>query len=128
MSKRVLSIVTTGYRGTIEEQDDTVVWLSAMCANAGLDVSLLLEATAVNYLTRGQDASGLRFGDVGVAHSPAIHRDLEDLVAKGIEVSYLSEDLAALGIDPANIIEAAKPVARTDLPAVFARYDQVWRW
>jgi len=128
MSKRVLSIVTTGYRGTIEEQDDTVVWLSAMCANAGLDLSLLLEATAVNYLIGGQDSSGLRFGDVEVAHPPAIHRDLEDLVAKGIEVGYVCEDLAALGVDPAHIIDGATPVARTDLPAVLARYDQVWRW
>jgi hypothetical protein len=128
MSKRVLSIVTTGYRGTIEEQDDAVLWLIAMCANAGLDVSLLLEASAVNYLARGQDAGGLRFGDMEVAHPPVMQRDLEDLIAKGIEVGYVREDLIELGIDPTQIIDGTVPVARADLPVVFARHDQVWRW
>jgi hypothetical protein len=128
MPKRVLNIVTTGYRATVEEQDDTVLWLTAMCANAGLDVSLLLRANAVNYLTRDQDATGLRFGDLEVAHPPAIHRDLEDLIAKGIEVCYVTDDLAELGIESGRIIDGVKPVARADLPAIFAQYEQIWNW
>lgn len=128
MTLRVLSIVGTAYRATIEEQDDTILWLTSMCSSAGLDVSLLLRDNAVNYAVRGQDASGLRFGDVEVANPPAVDRDLEDLVAKGIGVRYVAEDLAERGVGESRLVAGAKPVTRTELPGLFAQFDQVWNW
>lgn len=125
---RVLSIVATGYRATIEEQDDTILWFTAMCGTAGLDVSVLLEGNAVNYAVAGQDASGLRFGTAEVEHPPALEEDLGDLIAKGIDVHYVSEDLGELGVSESRLIEGVKPVKRSELPGLFAEFDQVWRW
>jgi hypothetical protein len=128
MATRVLSIVGTAYRGTIEEQDDTVLWLTAMCSGAGLDLAVLLQGDAVNYGVQGQDSAGLRFGDVEQAHPPRLDEDLLDLVAKGVAVHYVAEDLTALGIDDGELVDGLKPVARSELPALFDHFNQVWLW
>jgi hypothetical protein len=128
MSTRVLSIVGTAYRGTIEEQDDTILWLTSMCSGAGLDVSVLLHSNAVNYAVRGQDAPGLRLGGIEVARPPALDRDLEDLMAKGVDVRYVVEDTEERGIDDGDLVGGVKPTRRAELPALFAAFDQVWHW
>lgn len=128
MTTRVLSIVGTAYRGTVEEQDDTILGLTAMCSGAGLDVAILLEGNAVNYGVRGQDASGLRFGDVAVVHPPRLDEDLEDLMAKGVVVHYLTDDAADLGITADRLVDGLKPLRRDERPALFAEFDQIWKW
>jgi hypothetical protein len=128
MTKRVLSIVGAAYRGTVEEQDDTILWLMNMCSTAGLDVSVLLSGNAVNYAVRGQDASGLAFGDVTVAHPPALDNDLADLIAAGVPVHYVSDDVAERGLPEERLIAGVKPIASRDLPQLLAQADLVWRW
>src|SRR5437867_12183612 len=98
MAKKILSVVETAYRGTLEEQDDTILWLNHALRNNGLEVSILLRANAVNYAVRGQDASGLRFGDISLAHPPEIDKDLDALLKKGVPVFLVREDAAERGI------------------------------
>ena len=69
---KILSIVERAYHGTIEEQDDTILWLSHMIKNAGGDISILLRGNAVNYGVMGQDASGLQFGDIALTVPPTL--------------------------------------------------------
>jgi predicted peroxiredoxin len=128
MTKKVLSIVETAYRGTLEEQDDTILWLNNMFKGAGLDVTVLLRSNAVNYAVRGQDASGLRFGDDELTHPPAIDKDIEALLEKGVAVHYVAEDVAERGIDESNLVDGVKPVTRADLPSLLNGFDQVWHW
>jgi predicted peroxiredoxin len=128
MGKKVLGIVETGYRATVEEQDDTILWLSSMFKGAGLDLTLLLRANAVNYAVRGQDASGLRFGDLEVTNPPTLDDDVEALLEKGVAVYYLAEDVGERGISEGDLVDGVKPVAQRDLPGLLDQFDQVWHW
>jgi sulfur transfer complex TusBCD TusB component (DsrH family) len=128
MAKKVLNIIETAYRATLEEQDDTILWLSHMLKKNGLDLSVLLRSNAVNYAVRGQDASGLRFGDIAMAHPPTIDHDVQSLVENGVPVYYVSEDAAERGISETQLIGDLKAVARKDLPGLADEFEQVWHW
>jgi predicted peroxiredoxin len=124
----VLSIVESAYRATVEEQDDTILWLNHMLKTNGLDVTILLRSNAVNYVVEGQDASGLRFGDSAVTHPPTIDADLQALLQKGVPVYYVAEDAEERGIAGANLIEGVKAISRKELPGLLGGFDHVWHW
>lgn len=125
---KILNIVETAYRGTIEEQDDTVLWLTHMLKNAGADISVVLRANAVNYAAQGQDASGLSFGDIKMAHPPAIDKDLEQMIGKGVAVFLIQEDARERGLSDQDLISGIKKISRRDLVSLVDEYDQVWHW
>ena len=128
MAKKVLQIVDSAYRGTLEEQDDTVVWLSHAMKGAGADLHLLLTGNAVNYAVKGQDASGLSFGQRRQTNPPRLHDDLAKLLAKQVEVHVVADDLAERGLEASDLIPGLKMVSRANVPGLFASYNQVWRW
>lgn len=125
---RILTIVETAYRGTLEEQDDTVLWLSHMLKNAGAGISILLRANAVNYGVKGQDASGLSFGEVELTHPPEIDQDVAMLIEKGVPVYLVKEDAEERGISHEEFLPGIKMVGRRDLPELLDQHDQVWHW
>ena len=125
---KALNIVETAYRATIEEQDDTIVWLTHAMKGAGADLAVLLRGNAVNYAVKGQDASGLVFGSEKQTQPPELVEDLAKLLPKGVEVFIVDEDLAERGIEPSETIDGLTHVGRGDLPGLFDRFDQVWHW
>ena len=124
----VLNVIETAYRATLEEQDDTIVWLTHAMKGAGGDFTVLLRGNAVNYVARNQDASGLSFGAKRQTQPPRLADDLLGLIAKGVEVLYVSEDAEDRGLEPANRIDGPRPVARAELPNLFDSHDNVWHW
>ena len=128
MAKKILQIVDTAYRCTIEEQDDPVVWISAVMKGAGSDLALLLAGNAVNYAVKGQDASGLSFGAKKQANPPAVDKDLLAVIGKGVDVFFVQDDAAERGLEASELIAGVKPVSRAGLAKLFAGYDQVWHW
>ena len=125
---KTLSIVESAYRATIEEQDDTIVWLHGAMKGAGADLVLLLRGNAVNYLVAGQDAGGLAFGDWRQTQPPRVAQDLAGLAAKGVEILYVAEDLADRGIQRNELINDARPVPRAEIADLVGRHARVWYW
>ena len=125
---KTLSIIESAYRATLEEQDDTIVWLHGAIKGAGGDVAVLLRGNAVNYLVEDQDARGLSFGDWEQTQPPRINRDLAGLADKGVEICYVAEDLAERGIEPHGLIAGVKPLARDKVAGLVGSFDRVWYW
>ncbi|RQS66849.1 hypothetical protein DID96_23010 [Burkholderia sp. Bp8963] len=125
---KILSIVETAYRATLEEQDDTILWLNHVLKNAGADVGLLLRGSAVNYAVRGQDATGLTFGARRHAHPAALDKDLEKMIGAGVAVYAVSEDMRDRGLSKEDVIGGLTQVGWDEIPALFDQFDQVWHW
>lgn len=125
---KILSIVETAYRATIEEQDDTILWLNHMLKNGGADISVLLRANAVNYAVKGQDASGLSFGESKMTHPPEIDKDVEKMIEKGVPLYVVEEDAKDRGLSDGDLIGGVKKVSRRELPELIDQHDQVWHW
>ncbi len=125
---RVLQIVESAYRATLEEQDDTIVWFTRTLRAGGADVDLLLIGSAASYAVRGQDASGLTLGGWTQRHPPAIERELDRLLESGARVAVVHEDLADRGIATAALIPGIETWNRKTMGHYFSQYDKVWKW
>jgi hypothetical protein len=128
MPKRILQVIESAYRGTLEEQDDTVLWITHALQGAGGSFGVLLRGNAVNYAVRGQDASGLAFGEKRQTQPPRLDEDVAKLIGKGVSVAYVEEDAAERGIQRADLIEGVRPVRARELPQLLDSFDQVWHW
>ncbi len=125
---KALNIISAAYRGTLEEQDDTIVWITHAMKGAGADLDVLLRASAVNYASKGQEVPPLSFGDRTQKNSPHIAEDVSGLIAKGIEVYILDEDIAERGLADDDLIEGLTRVKRAEVPALLDKYDHIWAW
>ena len=128
MANKILQVIESAYRGTIEEQDDTIVWLTHAMKGQGADLDVLLKGNAVNYAVKGQDASGLRFGAKRQTQPPRLAEDVAKLTEKGIGVYIVEDDVKSRGIDKGDLIDGLKPVPRSDIAKLFAGYDRIWHW
>ncbi len=125
---KILSVVEHAYAGTLEEQDDTVLWVTHMIKNAGGDISALLRGNATNYAVRGQDASGLSFGAASLSVPPTIEKDIADMIGKGIQVYAVREDMEQRGIKPGDLVAGVTTVGKSDIARLFDESDMVWHW
>jgi sulfur transfer complex TusBCD TusB component (DsrH family) len=124
---KVLNIVETAYRATLEEQDDTVLWLSGLLRKNGAEVSVLLRGNAVNYIAR-QECPALSIGKSGVRHPPRLNEDLDRLRESGARIYAVADDAAERGIDPKNCIAGIELIERGEVARLFDTHDQVWHW
>jgi len=124
---RILNIVETAYRATLEEQDDTVLWLSRALKNAGADLTVVLRGNAVNYAVR-QSCPPLAIGRATIKHPARPNDDLARLQARGAKVYVIREDLAARGIAEDRCVSEAQPLPGAELVDLMEAHDQVWHW
>ena len=122
---RILNLVETAYRGTLEEQDDTVLWLSRALKGAGADLTVVLRGNAVNYAVR-QACPPLAIGSAIIKHPARPNDDLTQLLAKGAKVYVIREDLAERGIGEDRCVAEAQPLARAEVVDLMESHDQIW--
>lgn len=123
---KTLNIISSGYRASFEEQDDTIVWLSHALANAGAELSVLLRGAAVNYVLPAGPTPPLAIGERVQKSAPDVHGQVAALCEK-LPVFVVAEDLSRRGVEtapPGNY----RLVGESELPALMMEHDQVWRW
>ena len=125
---KALNIIETAYRATLEEQDDTIVWITHALKGAGADLDVLLRSNAVNYGVKDQDASGLAFGAEKQTQPPQLADDVAKLMGKGVNVYAVAEDVADRGLERSELVDGLELIARADVAKLVGKYDQVWHW
>ena len=123
---KVLNVISSAYRAALEEQDDTIVWLSHALGNAGADLTVLLSGPAVNYVVPAQPPPPIAFGGRIQRNTPDIHGQVQAL-SERLPVYVIQEDLDARGIAcPGG--GRFRTVSRAGLPALLLACDQIWHW
>lgn len=124
---KYLHVIESAYRGSIEEQDDTIVWLSLAMKGAGADMDVLLRGNAVNYAHTKQDAGGLKLGDWKQTQPARIHEEIQKLIDKGAVVYVVDEDLYKRGLNN-QLLENIKPVSERKLSDLYRQYERINYW
>ncbi len=128
MGRKVLQVIETAYRATLEEQDDPIVWITHAMKAAGADLAVLLRGNAVNYAVAAQDASGLAFGERRQTQPPRLAEDVAKLIAKGVDVFLVEDDASERGLSREEMIAGVNVVGRSEVARLLGRYDQIWHW
>lgn len=124
----VLQVIDQGFRTTNEEQDDTILWLVQSMRSAGADVDVLLSGHGVHYSVLSKAQPALSFGQWQQSQPAELPKDINNLIASGVKVYVVKEDLAERGLSDLPQIEGTSLISRSNLAGLYQASEQVWHW
>ena len=125
---KVLQVIDQAFRTTVEEQDDTILWLTGSMRGAGADLGVLLSGHGVHYAVQSQRQPALRIGDWQQSQPAELTRDLDSLLQKGVAIYVLREDLEERGLSGLPLRSGTEVIGRDGLVDLYESFDQVWHW
>ena len=125
---KILQIVEQAFRTLVEEQDDTILWLTQSMAGAGANLEVLLSGNAVYYAVMKNRQPAIKIGD-WVQQEPAdIPSDIDRMLAQNIPVYVLNSELEERGLKASMLRPSIKPIDQAQLVDIYHQVDQVWQW
>lgn len=125
---KVLQVVEQAYRTLVEEQDDTILWLSQCMKSAGADLSVLLAGHSAYYAVQKNRQPALKIGPWQQQEPADIVCDLGNLLKKGVEVYVVREDLEERGLGHLPVQSGIKVIEKNKVHGLYEQVDQVWQW
>lgn len=129
----VLQVLDQAFRTTVEEQDETILWLiQSMLTRSKLNpenkIDLLLSGHAVYYAFQKKPQPALSIGDWTQTQPADISRDITNLLKSGVEIMVVFEDLWERGLELIPLSDQIEIIKRKDLAKIYDRVDQIWHW
>jgi sulfur relay (sulfurtransferase) DsrF/TusC family protein len=125
---KVLQVVEQAFRTTVEEQDDTILWLTGSMCGAGAELSVLLAGHGAYYAVHRQRQPALTLASWQQAQPAEITRDIGNLLERGVPVYVVREELNERGLAALPVRDGVEVIDREMLPQLYDQADQVWQW
>jgi sulfur relay (sulfurtransferase) DsrF/TusC family protein len=125
---KILQIVEQAFRTVVEEQDDTILWLSQSMREAGADLSVLLAGHAAYYAVQQKRQPYLSIGDWYQSEPAELHLDIERLLSKSVPIYVIKEELTERGLGELPLHAGIQAIGRDGLVQIYEQADQVWQW
>lgn len=128
MSTKLLQVVEQAFRTLVEEQDDTILWLSQSVQKAGADMKLLLVGNCAYYAVLSQRQPPLSIAGWNQKEPSDIRLDLDRLHESGACIYVPRSDLADRGLIGIPIHPAVNVISNDEVVALYEEADLVWQW
>lgn len=125
---KVLQVIDQGFRTTVEEQDDTILWLTQSMRGAGGDLAVLLTGHGSYYAVQSRRQPAISLGDWRQTEPADITQDISRLTGKEVPVYVLREDLEERGLNGLPVQPGIEVIGRDALPNLYESVDQIWNW
>ena len=70
----------------------------------------------------------MKIGGVPLSNPPRLDKDVESLIAGGVNTYIVAEDLEDRGIRQSELVGGVKLVDRNGLADLFDSHDSIWHW
>lgn len=130
---RILQVLDQAFRTTVEEQDETILWLIQSMLKKSLvdpenEMDVLFSGNAVYYPYQKLRQPPLKIADWQQSQPADIQRDIKNLKHCGVSMFVVYEDLCYRGLDLLPVPTGIDLINRKELPQIYTRADQVWHW
>src|SRR5690554_3434188 len=125
---KVLQVIDQAFRTTVEEQDDTILWLTQSMRGAGADLTVLLSGHGVHYAVQARRQPALVLGSWKQSEPAEIYRDIRRLVDAGVPVYAVRDDIGERGLQQSTVQDGVALIGRQEIADLYEQADQIWQW